>query len=142
MEWTKQVLVPFEEPLQQAGISGVIQFPYHFNTNVWMAFCELGGPLTTTLYYGADEVGISLNDWERIIGLPILRPPYDKFLPLNKDLVYHNKYPTMVIELLCAHDELYKFYKVKHTYYHLWLDHFYSEYLVYFAYGEQTNSEK
>jgi len=37
MEWTKQVLVHFEEPLKWAGIFGAVgvsQFPYHFDANV------------------------------------------------------------------------------------------------------------
>ena len=37
MEWTKGVLVRFEEPLKQAGVFGagsVSQFPYHFDANV------------------------------------------------------------------------------------------------------------
>jgi len=42
----------------------------------------------------------------------------------------------MVIELLRIHAGLCEFHKVKHIYYDLWLDHFYREYLVYFAYGE------
>ena len=44
MEWTKQVLTRFEEPLKQDGILGVVaisQFPYNFDVNVWRAFCEL-----------------------------------------------------------------------------------------------------
>jgi len=63
-------------------------------------------------------------------------------LPLNKDLAGHNKYPATVAELQRIHAELCQFHKVKHIYYDLFLDHFYREYLVYFAYGEQTNSEK
>jgi len=47
-----------------------------------------------------------------------------------------------LFELLRIHAELCEFHKVKHIYYDLWLDHFYREYLVYFAYGEQANSEK
>ncbi|KAJ8438665.1 hypothetical protein Cgig2_031630 [Carnegiea gigantea] len=35
-----------------------------------------------------------------------------------------------------------QFHNVDHIYYDLWLDHFYREYLLYFAYGEQTDSEK
>ncbi|KAJ8430318.1 hypothetical protein Cgig2_028774 [Carnegiea gigantea] len=41
-----------------------------------------------------------------------------------------------IAELLCIHAELCEFYKVKHIHYDLWLDHFYNEYFVYFAYGE------
>ena len=67
---------------------------------------------------------------------------YQKFLPPNKDLADHNKYPAIVVELLHTHAELCKFHKVNHIYYDLWLDHFYREYLVYFAYGEQTNFKK
>ncbi|KAJ8423893.1 hypothetical protein Cgig2_006230 [Carnegiea gigantea] len=145
MEWTKRVLTRFEEPLQQAGIFGAVgvsQFPYHFDANVWRAFCELWGPLTNTLHHGAGEVGISLYDLERVGGLPILGDIYEEFLPQNKDLVGHNKYPATVVELLRIHAELCEFHKAKHIYYDLWLDHFYREYLVYFAYGEQTDSGK
>ena len=63
-------------------------------------------------------------------------------MPPNKDLASHNKYPTTVVELLCIHAEFYEFHKAEDIYYDLWLDHFYREYFVYFAYGEQTNSEK
>ena len=145
MEWTKRVLTRFEEPLKQAGIFGAVgvsQFPYHFDANVWRAFCELWGPLTNTLHHGAGEVGISLYDLERVGGLPILGDIYEEFLPPNKDLANHDEYPATVIKLLRIHAELCKFHKVNHIYYDLWLDHFYREYLVYFAYGEQTNSEK
>ena len=61
---------------------------------------------------------------------------------MNKDLADHNKYLATVVELLCIHTELCEFHKVKHIYYDIWLDHFYREYLVYFAYGEQTLFEK
>jgi len=43
---------------------------------------------------------------------------------------------------MCIHDELCEFHKVKHIDYDLWLDHFYREYVVYFAYEEQANFEK
>ncbi|KAJ8422719.1 hypothetical protein Cgig2_008304 [Carnegiea gigantea] len=110
------------------GAVGVSQFLHHFDKNVWRCFYELWGPLTNTLHYGA--------------GLPVLESLYDKFLPPNKDLVDHNKYPTTVIELPRIHTELCEFHKVKHIYYDLWLDYFYIKYLVYFTYREQTNSEK
>ncbi|KAJ8434538.1 hypothetical protein Cgig2_004304 [Carnegiea gigantea] len=145
MEWTKRVLTHFEEPLKQAGIFGVVgvsQFPYHFDANVWWASCELWGPLTNTLHHGAGKVGISLYDLEQVGGLPILGDIYEKFLPQNKDLVGHNKYPTAVAELLGIHAELCEFHKTKHIYYDLWLDHFYREYLVHFVYGEQTDFGK
>ncbi|KAJ8420265.1 hypothetical protein Cgig2_014313 [Carnegiea gigantea] len=100
------------------------------------------GPLTNTLHHGAGEVGISLYNLERVGGLPILGDIYEEFLPQNKDLVDHNKYPAAIAELLRIHAELCEFHKAKHIYYDLWLDHFYQEYLMYFAYGEQTNSEK
>ena len=112
----------FEEPLKQASIIGAVgisQFPYHFDANVWRAFCELGGPLTNTLHHGAGEIGISFYDLEWIGGLPILRAIYEEFLPPNKDLAGHNKYPATVTELLCIHAELCEFHKVKHTYYEL-----------------------
>jgi len=145
MEWTKRVLTCFEEPLQQVGIFGAVgvsQFPYHFDVNVWRAFCEFWGPLTNTLHHGTGEVGISLHDLERVGGLPILGDIYEEFLPQNKDLRSHNKYPAAVAELLRIHTELCEFHKAKHIYYDLWVDHFYREYLVYFAYGEQTDSGK
>jgi len=122
MEWTKRVLVRFEEPLKQASIFGAVgvsQFSYHFDAHVWRAFCELWGPLTNTLQHGAGEVRISIYDLERIGGLPILRAIYEEFLPSNKDLTEHNKYPATVIELLHIHAELYEFDKVKHIYYDL-----------------------
>jgi len=145
MEWTKRVLVRFEEPLKWArifGVVGVSQFSYHFDATVWRAFCELWGSLTSTLHHGTGEVGISLYDLERIGGLPIFGPTYEEFLPPNQDLTGHDKYPTTVIELLRIHAQLCEFHKVKHIYYDLWLDHFYKKYLVYFAYGEQANSGK
>jgi len=116
------VLVRFEECLKQAGIFGAVgvsQFSYHFDANVWQAFCELWGPLTNTLQHGAGEIGISLYDLERIGGLPILAAIYEESLPRNKDLRGHNKYPTIVIELLRIYAELYEFHKVKHIYYDL-----------------------
>ncbi|KAJ8438652.1 hypothetical protein Cgig2_016398 [Carnegiea gigantea] len=58
----------------------------------------------------ASEVGILLHNLERIGGLPTLGAMYEEFLPPNKDLAKHNKYPTIVIELLRIHVELYKFY--------------------------------
>ncbi|KAJ8431209.1 hypothetical protein Cgig2_020320 [Carnegiea gigantea] len=139
MEWTKRVLVRCEEPLKRAV------YPNLSITLMQMyggLFVNFGGPLTNTLHHGAGEVGISLYDLERIGGLPILGAIYEEFLLPNKDLAGHNKYPTTVVELLWIHAELCEFHKVKNIYYDLWLNHFYGEYLVYFAYGEQTNSEK
>jgi len=95
--------------LKLAGISGALgvsQFMCHFGTNVWRTFCELQGPLTNTLYHGASEVGMSLYNFGRIGGLSILGAIHEKFLPRNKDLTYHNKYPAIVVELLCIHAEL------------------------------------
>ncbi|KAJ8425398.1 hypothetical protein Cgig2_033078 [Carnegiea gigantea] len=63
------------------------------------------------------EVDISHLDFEWIRGLPTLRATYQEFSPLNKDLTDHNKYPAAVVKL-------------------------FTEYLVYFAYGEQMNSKK
>ena len=128
MEWTKRVLTRFEEPLKQAGIFGAVgvsQFSYHFDANVWRAFCELWGSLTNTLYHGVDEVGISLFNLKRVRGSPIIGDIYEEFLPQNKDLVGHNKYPSTVTELLCIHAELCEFHKAKHIYYDLWLGYFY-----------------
>ncbi|KAJ8447932.1 hypothetical protein Cgig2_012067 [Carnegiea gigantea] len=131
MEWTKRVLVRFEEPLQQAGICGAIgvsQFPYHFETNVWRTFYELWSPLTNALHHGAGEVVY----------------PFLELHTMNSylQMAYHNKYPTTVVKLLRIHAELCKFHKVGHIYYDLWLGHFYRECLVHFAYGEQTDSER
>ena len=33
-------------------------------------------------------------------------------------------------------------FKVEHIYYDLWLNHFYTEYLAYYVYGEQTTLRK
>ncbi|KAJ8445786.1 hypothetical protein Cgig2_000966 [Carnegiea gigantea] len=101
----------------------------------------MSGALTNTLHYGAGEVSISLYDLERVGGLPILGAIYEELLPPNKDLTGHNEYPATVAELLCIHVELCRFHNVDHIYYNLWLDHFYREYLVYFADGKQTDSE-
>ncbi|KAJ8426000.1 hypothetical protein Cgig2_006250 [Carnegiea gigantea] len=143
MEWTKRVLAHL--PLKQAGMFGAVgvsQFSYHFDANAWRAFYELWGSLTSTLHHGAGEVGISLYDLERVGGLPSLGDIYEEFLSQNKDLVGYNKYPTAVTELLPIHAELCEFHKAKHNYSDLWLDHFYREYLMYFAYGQQTDSKK
>ena len=88
MVWTKRVLIRFEEPLKQTdifGAVGVSEFPYRFDIHVWRAFCELWGLLTNTLHHGADEVGMSVYDLERIGGLPVLRAVYEEFLTPNKD---------------------------------------------------------
>ncbi|KAJ8430067.1 hypothetical protein Cgig2_028779 [Carnegiea gigantea] len=82
-------LTHFEESLKQVGIFGAVgvsQFSYHFDANVWWAFCELWGLLTNTLHHGVGEIGISLYTLEWIGGLPILRDIYEEFLPQNKDL--------------------------------------------------------
>ncbi|KAJ8425617.1 hypothetical protein Cgig2_005296 [Carnegiea gigantea] len=75
-------------------------------------------PLKQAGIFGA--VGVSQFsyhfDANRVGGLPILGDIYEEFLPQNKDFIGHNKYPAAVAELL--------------------------QYLVYFAYGEQTDSEK
>ncbi|KAJ8443030.1 hypothetical protein Cgig2_030233 [Carnegiea gigantea] len=88
------------------------------------------------------QAGIFGAIGERIGELPTLGATYEEFLPLNKDLAGDNKYPSAVAELLHIHAKLYAFHKVKHVYYDLWLDHFYREYLVYFAFGEQADHEK
>ncbi|KAJ8443399.1 hypothetical protein Cgig2_018832 [Carnegiea gigantea] len=119
MDWTKRVLARFEEPLKQDGVFGAVgvsQFPYHFDANIWRAFCKLWGPLTNTLHHGAGKVGISLYDLERVGG--------------------HNKYPAAVAELLRIHAELCEFFTKLSIFIMT------SKYLVYFAYGEQTDSEK
>ncbi|KAJ8420863.1 LOW QUALITY PROTEIN: hypothetical protein Cgig2_021279 [Carnegiea gigantea] len=99
------------KPLKQVGIFGAIgvsQFLYHFETNC---------PLTNTFHHGAGEVGISLYDFEQIGGLPTLGVIYEEFLPPNKVLADHNKYPTTAVKLLHIHAELCEFHKVKHIYY-------------------------
>ncbi|KAJ8432848.1 hypothetical protein Cgig2_024536 [Carnegiea gigantea] len=106
------------------------------------AFCELWGPLTNIFDHEVGEVGISLHDLKRVGGLSTLGAMYEEFLPLNKDLVEHNKYPAATVELLRIPTKLCKFYNVGHIYYDLWLDHFCREYLEYFAYEEHTYSEK
>jgi len=58
------------------------------------------------------------------------------------DLASRNKYLATAVELLHIHAEPFEFHKVEHICCDLLLDLFYREYLVYFAYGEQTNSEK
>ena len=103
---------------------------------MWRAFCKLWCPLTNTLQHGVSEVSISLYDLGRVGGLPILGAIYEEFLSSNKDLTDHNKYPGIVTKLLRIHAELCKFHNVDHIYYDLCLDHFYGEYLVYFAFRE------
>ncbi|KAJ8429201.1 LOW QUALITY PROTEIN: hypothetical protein Cgig2_032987 [Carnegiea gigantea] len=80
------------------GVVGVSQFPYHFDAN---AFCELWGLLTNTLHRGAGEIEV----------LPILGATYEEFLPPNKDLTGHNKYPATVVEMLRIHAKLCRFHK-------------------------------
>ncbi|KAJ8424394.1 hypothetical protein Cgig2_006316 [Carnegiea gigantea] len=78
IEWTEYIFKHFEHTLRSAGIYGVVgvsNYPYHFDRDVWRAFCEFWGPLTNTLHHGAGEVGISLYNLERIDGLPILGDP-------------------------------------------------------------------
>ncbi|KAJ8431702.1 hypothetical protein Cgig2_022324 [Carnegiea gigantea] len=101
-----------EEPLKQVGIFGAV------GISQFPYHFDANSPLTNTLHHGTGEVGISLYDLEQIGSLPILGA------------------------LLLIHTKLCEFHKVKHTYYDLWLDHFYREYMVFFAYREQTNSEK
>jgi len=48
-EWTKTLLIRFDELLKQAGIFGAVgvsQFSCHFDANVWQAFYDLWGLLT------------------------------------------------------------------------------------------------
>ncbi|KAJ8430766.1 LOW QUALITY PROTEIN: hypothetical protein Cgig2_017079 [Carnegiea gigantea] len=91
-------------------------------------------PLTRNFHHSAREVGISLHDLEQIGDLPNLGATYQEFyLETETWLIIIN----ILLQLLS-----YYFHKVKHIYYDLWLDHFYREYLIYFAYGEQTNSKK
>ncbi|KAJ8430352.1 hypothetical protein Cgig2_020422 [Carnegiea gigantea] len=58
---------------------------------------------------------------------------YEEFLLPNKELAYHNKYPTVVVELLRIHTELCEFHKVKP---------FLQRILGVFTSGEQTDYEK
>ncbi|KAJ8439281.1 hypothetical protein Cgig2_016829 [Carnegiea gigantea] len=127
MEWTAYILAEFEGTLQAGvfGAVGVSQFPYHFNCDVWRAFCELLGPLMNTLHHGAGEIGISLYDLERISGLPVIGDVYKEFLPRNDILCDPTKYPSTVAELLCIHAELCRFHKRDYIFCNWWLDHFY-----------------
>ncbi|KAJ8428411.1 hypothetical protein Cgig2_024557 [Carnegiea gigantea] len=52
IEWTESVNI-----YRDVGVSC---YPCHFDRDMWIAFCELWGPLTNTLHYGAGGVGISL----------------------------------------------------------------------------------
>jgi len=80
----------FEHTLRLLGIygaAGVSCYPYHFDRDVWRAFCELWDPLANTLHHGAGEVGISLYGLEKMAGFPILGDVYEEFLPRNEDLM-------------------------------------------------------
>jgi len=99
IEWTEYILKHFEHTLSSADIYGVVGIschPYHFDRDIWRAFCELWGPLTNTLHHGAAEVGIFLYDLEKIGGLPILGDIYDEFLPCNEDLMDAEKFSPVV----------------------------------------------
>ncbi|KAJ8425340.1 hypothetical protein Cgig2_030499 [Carnegiea gigantea] len=141
IEWTEYILKHFEHTLRSVGIFeavGVSCYPYHFDRDVWRAFCELWGPLTNTLHYGAGEVGISLYDSERIGGLPILGDIYEEFLPPNEDLMDAKKFLPTVLELLHIHAELCRFHKSNHVYWNWWLDHFYRGELTWGAFGKES----
>ncbi|KAJ8428557.1 LOW QUALITY PROTEIN: hypothetical protein Cgig2_000421 [Carnegiea gigantea] len=114
IEWTEYILKHFEHAIRSANIYGAIGvscYPYHFDRDVWGAFCELWDPLTNTLHHGAGEVGISIYDLERFAGLPILGDVYEEFLPRNEDLMVDEKFSPTVLELLRQHAELCRFHK-------------------------------
>ncbi|KAJ8436511.1 hypothetical protein Cgig2_003209 [Carnegiea gigantea] len=141
IEWTKYIQKHFEHTLRSANIYGVVSvscYLYHFDRDVWRAFCELWGPLTNTLRHGAGEVDISLYDLERIGGLPILGDVYEEFLPPNEDLMDAEKFPPTVLELLRIHAELCRFHKSNHVYWNWWLDHFYRGQLTWGAFGRES----
>ncbi|KAJ8449170.1 hypothetical protein Cgig2_027172 [Carnegiea gigantea] len=103
IEWTEYILKHFEHTLRSANIYGAIGvscYPYHCDSDVWRAFCELWGPLTNTFHHDAREVDISLYDLERIGGLPILGDIYEEFLTHNEDLMDDEKFLPIVLELL------------------------------------------
>ncbi|KAJ8427015.1 LOW QUALITY PROTEIN: hypothetical protein Cgig2_013333 [Carnegiea gigantea] len=119
MEWVVYILTEFKGKLKQPGIFGAVgvsQFPYHFNCDVWRAFCELWGPLTITLHHGVGEIGICLYDIERISGLSVISDVYEEFLPCNDLLCDPTKYPPTVAELLRIHAELCQFYKCDYVF--------------------------
>ncbi|KAJ8448608.1 LOW QUALITY PROTEIN: hypothetical protein Cgig2_010495 [Carnegiea gigantea] len=128
IEWTEYILKHFEHTLRSANIYGAVGvscYPYHFDRDVWRAFCELWGPLINTLHHGAGEVDISLYDLEMIGGLPILGDVYEEFLPPNEDLMDAKRFSPTVLELLRIHAELCRFHKSNHIHWNWWLDHFY-----------------
>ena len=141
IEWAEYILKHFEHTLRSTSIYGAVGvscYPYHFDRDVWRAFCELWGPLTNTLHHGAGEVGISLYDLERIGGLPILGDAYEEFLPPNEDLMDAEKFSPTVLELLRIHAELCRFHKSNHVYWNWWLDHFYRGELTWCAFGKES----
>ncbi|KAJ8422972.1 hypothetical protein Cgig2_025564 [Carnegiea gigantea] len=76
--------IPFK-----ASISGVIQFSYQGDTNVWMAFCELWGPLTNTLYHGADsDCSDDFSTLVRYAGLPGSKPTLLQVRHIFRDTRY------------------------------------------------------
>jgi len=141
IEWTEYILKHFELTLSSANIYravGISCYPYHFDRDVWRAFCELWSPLTNTLQYGAGEVGISLYDLEKIGGLTILGDIYEEFLPCNEDLMDVEKFSQIVLELLRTHIELCCFHKSNYVYWNWWLDHFYRGELTWDAFGKES----
>ncbi|KAJ8422819.1 hypothetical protein Cgig2_027521 [Carnegiea gigantea] len=70
IEWTEYILKHFKHTLRSAGIYGagaVSGYRYHFDRNVWRAFCELWGPLTNTLYHGAGQVASLSTTWRELV---------------------------------------------------------------------------
>jgi len=119
IEWNEYSLKHFEHTLRSASINrviGVSCYPYHFDRDVWGAFYKLWGPLTNMLHYGAEEVGISLYDLERIGGLPILGDVYKEFLAPHEDLRDDEKFSPIVLELIRTRAELCRFHKSSHVY--------------------------
>ena len=82
IEWTERILKHFEHSLRSTSIYSVVGvscYPYHFDRDIWRAFCELWGPSTNTSHVGTREVGISLYDLKGIGGLPFVGDIYEEF---------------------------------------------------------------
>ncbi|KAL3528753.1 hypothetical protein ACH5RR_008075 [Cinchona calisaya] len=100
--------------LEQAGVYGAIavaRYPYNICADVLRAFLELWSPLTNTLYFAGEEIGISFLDMKMICALPIPGIPYEEFIPSNHQLqvtdeVGKRLYLTTIFELLFIHTEL------------------------------------
>ncbi|KAJ8444126.1 hypothetical protein Cgig2_005807 [Carnegiea gigantea] len=142
IEWTEYILKHFEYTLRSANtcrVVGLSYYPYHyhFDRDVWRAFCELGSPTTNTLHHDVGGVGISLYNLERIGGLPILGGICKDFY-VNEDLMDDEKFSPIVLELLHIHAELWRFHKSSHIYWNFWLHHFYRGELIWGAFGKES----